>query len=332
MRVTVLAGGVGGGRFLKAVAEYQQVHPEALQDITAIVNISDDMWFEGLRICPDLDTITYTVAGINDSARGWGRAGDSERVHQELQAYGLGRPWFTLGDLDLATSIARTRLLTAGHSLTETTATLTKRWDLPIRLLPASDNQVETHVRVRGHDEPDLHFQEWWVRYRANLPVHEFHQVGLEQATVTHEARRALEDADLIVLAPSNPVVSIATILAIPGVRDALAKSAAPVVGVSPIINDTVIRGRADVCLEAVGVRTSAAAVADWYGATTDGGLLHGWLVDPIDRSKAEFRHNAGIDVQAVPLLLDTVERREAVIDTIVKMGARLSPLTGCTA
>ena len=287
MKITVLSGGVGGARFLRGL----RAAAPAGSEITAVVNVGDDMWLSGLRIAPDLDSIMYTLAGENDEQRGWGRVGESERVSAELRAYGVGWPWFTLGDLDIGTHLARTSFLRDGLSLSEATDRITARWDLGVHLIPATDSEVETHVVT---DSGEMHFQEWWTRHRAALPALGFVSRGLESATPAPGVLSAIAEADVVLLAPSNPVVSIGPILAIPGILSAV--QAATVVGVSPIINGSVVRGMADACLTAIGVATRADAVALHYGAP----LLDGWLVDSSDASLLE--NIQGIRTAAVPL------------------------------
>jgi LPPG:FO 2-phospho-L-lactate transferase len=295
VKITVLSGGVGGARFLRGLRAAFGRDAE----ITAIVNVGDDMWMSGVRICPDLDSIMYTLAGQNDEERGWGRVGESTRVSSELHAYGVGWPWFTLGDLDLGTHLARTALLRDGLSLSEATARITSRWDLGVSLVPATDSEVETHVVTASGT---MHFQEWWTRYRASLPALSFVSPGVLDAVPAPGVLSALSDADVILVAPSNPVVSIGPILAIPGLFDAVRSAAAPVVGVSPIINGAVVRGMADACLTAIGVETSASAVALHYGSRASGGLLDAWLVDTADASSVPSIEAGGIRAAAVPL------------------------------
>ncbi len=289
MKITVLSGGVGGARFLRGLRAAAPVGSE----ITAIVNVGDDMWLTGLRIAPDLDSIMYTLAGENDEQRGWGRVGESERVSAELRAYGVGWPWFTLGDLDIGTHLARTSMLRDGLTLSEATDRITARFDLGVHLIPATNHEVETHVVT---ESGEMHFQEWWTRHRAALPALQFIHHGLASATPAPGVIEAIENADVVLLAPSNPVVSIGPILAIPGILDAV--RAATAVGVSPIINGSVVRGMADACLTAIGVATAADAVALHYGAD----LLDGWLVDSSDAERVELVETAGIRCVAVPL------------------------------
>ena len=298
MKITVLSGGVGGARFLRGLREHSRSNlPGA--EITAVVNTGDDMWLTGLRIAPDLDSIMYTLAGENDEVRGWGRVGETERVSGELRAYGVGWPWFTLGDLDIGTHLTRSHLLREGQPLSAVTDRITARWDLGVRLIPATDDEVETHVLVEGGE---LHFQEWWTRHRAALPALGFVQHGVEAATPAPGVLEAIADADVVLVAPSNPVVSIGTILGIPGIREAVAATSARVVGVSPIIAGSVVRGMADACLTAIGVETSAEAVALHYGSRTAGGLLDAWLVDETDAAALAALEAAGITARAVPL------------------------------
>ena len=297
-RIVVLAGGVGGAKFVRGLRALARRDFPAAQ-ITVVANTGDDLWLAGLRVTPDLDSLMYALAGVNDDERGWGRAGETERVSAELTAYGVGWSWFTLGDLDLGTHIARSALLREGLPLSAVVERLTARWPLGVRLLPATDAEVETHVVTA---EGELHFEEWWVRTRAALPALGFVQRGVEAATAAPGVREAILAADVVLVAPSNPVVSIGTVLGIPGIRDALAGTAAPVIGLSPVIGGSVVRGMADACLTAIGVRTDAAAIARHYGARSQGGLLDGWLVDETDADAVATLVAAGIAARAVPL------------------------------
>jgi LPPG:FO 2-phospho-L-lactate transferase len=278
MRIVVLAGGIGGAKFLMGVRAAAR---DSGAEVTALVNVGDDVTLHGLRICPDLDSVMYTLGGGADAERGWGREGETWTVKGELAAYGSEPTWFGLGDKDIATHLVRTRMLDAGYPLSAVTEALCARWQPGVRLLPATDDRVETHVVVEDDGrQRAIHFQEWWVRYRAELPAKRFVFVGAEASKPAAGALDALSAADVILVAPSNPVVSIAPILAVGGLREALT---APVVGVSPIIGGAPVRGMADKCLAAVGTECSAAGVGGLYGARRDGGLLDGWLVDTAD-------------------------------------------------
>ncbi len=310
MKITVLSGGVGGARFLRGLRHHlRAVRPDGAggttAEITAVVNTGDDMWLSSLRIAPDLDSIMYTLAGANDEVRGWGRIGETERVSAELDAYGVGWPWFTLGDLDLGTHIARSHLLRSGLTLSEATARIADRWNLGVTLLPVTDDEVETQVVT---DEGTMHFQEWWTRHRASLAARRFEQRNVTTANPAPGVLETIAGADVILVAPSNPVVSIGTIRGIPGVREALAAASAPIVGVSPIISGSVVRGMADACLTAIGVRTSAEAVALHYGGRSSGGLLDAWLVDESDADAMAALAPAGITALAVPLWMRDAE------------------------
>ncbi|MGY1662185.1 2-phospho-L-lactate transferase [Geodermatophilus sp. SYSU D00705] len=297
VQIVVLAGGVGGARFL---AGLRAAVPEAR--LTAVVNTGDDVTMHGLRICPDLDTVMYTLGGGIDPDRGWGRLGESWTVKEELAGYGAEPTWFGLGDRDLATHLVRTRMLDAGYPLSQVTAALCDRWQPGVDLLPMSDQRVETHVVVADPDsgrQQAIHFQEWWVRHRAALPASAFVQVGVDTARPAPGVAEAFAAADAVLLAPSNPVVSIGTVLGVPGMREALLATPGRVVGVSPIVSGAVVRGMADRCLPVVGVEVSAEGVGRHYGARTAGGLLDAWLVHTGDPADVP-----GVDVRAVPLLM----------------------------
>jgi len=315
-RVVVLAGGIGGARFLRgllALSGRPSGVPDATGslDVTVVGNTGDDLTLHGLRICPDLDTVMYTLGGGIDDERGWGRREETFVVGEELAAYGAGPAWFGLGDRDLATHLVRTTMLDAGYPLSAVTAALCERWRPGVRLLPMSDDRVETHVVVDGEAgaRRAIHFQEWWIAHRAALPAHRFVCVGAEAATPAPGVLDALAAADVVLLAPSNPVVSIGSILSVPGLRAALRDGPAPVVGLSPIIAGAPVRGMADACLAAIGVDSTAQAVGRHYGARSAGGLLDGWLVDRADAGAQV----PGVEVRAVPLLMSSVAATAAM-------------------
>jgi LPPG:FO 2-phospho-L-lactate transferase len=321
MRITVLAGGIGGARFTRGLLHHLESSsgqgPGGTQPhhVTVVGNTGDDIRLFGLQICPDLDTVMYTLGGGISEERGWGREDETFAVKQELAAYGVAPDWFGLGDRDTATHLVRTQMLAAGYPLSAVTAALCARWQPGVELLPMSDDRVETHVVIDG-DEPGtrraIHFQEWWIRHRAALPARGFVLVGVDEALPAPGVLEAIHDADVVILPPSNPVVSIGTILQVPGIREAVMGTAAPVVGVSPIVGGAPVRGMADACLTAIGVETSAAAVARHYGARSrsggsgdGGGLLDGWLVhDATDADAVDELAAVGITARAVPLLM----------------------------
>lgn len=312
MRITVLAGGIGGARYLRGV---RAAHPA--DEVIAIVNTGDDITLHGLRICPDLDSVMYTLGGGIDAERGWGRAEESWRIRDELATYGVEPTWFGLGDLDIATHLVRTQMLDAGYPLSDVTAALCDRWKPGVRLLPMSDERCETHVIVELPDagRQAIHFQEWWIRYRAALPAHAFVQVGLDDAKPAPGVLEAILHADVVLIAPSNPVVSIGTILAVAGVRDAVSTTAAPVVGVSPIIGSAPVRGMADACLAAIGVEVSAAGVGRHYGSRGSGGVLDGWLVHSSDTADVP-----GVAVRSVPLLMSDDAATAGMVNAAVEL------------
>lgn len=320
MRITTLAGGVGGARFLAGLRHHlDRTVPDAR--VSVIANTGDDITLWGLRVCPDVDTLLYTLGGGGNAAQGWGRADESHRIQAELRAYGVEPQWFGLGDLDLGTHIARSQWLGQGASLSEVTARLAARWGLPDRgldLLPMTDVPVETHVVVEEDGETRaIHFQEWWVRHQAAVPAQRFVVAGMDRATPAPGVLDAIRDADVILLPPSNPVVSIGIILGVPGVRDALRGSRAPVVGVSPLISGAPVRGHADACLSAIGVESSASAVAGLYAD-----FLDGWVVDPADAGASAGR--VTVRTHPEPLLMTDTEASARIAATALALAEEL--------
>jgi LPPG:FO 2-phospho-L-lactate transferase len=311
VKVTVLVGGVGGARFLLGVQQLlglgqfapdPEGQAEVEHELTAVVNTGDDAWMHGVRICPDLDTCMYTLGGGIDPERGWGHRNETWHAKEELAAYGVQPDWFGLGDRDLATHLVRSQMLRAGYPLSQVTEALCKRWDPGARLLPASDDRCETHVVITDPETGErkaIHFQEWWVRYRAKVPTHSFAYVGAEKATLGPDVADAIAEADIVFLAPSNPVVSIGSILAIPGIRGALRSTPAPVVGYSPIIGGKPLRGMADECLTVIGVESTSEAVGRYHGARSGTGILDGWLISEHDHAEID-----GVAVRSIPLLM----------------------------
>ncbi|WP_299034405.1 2-phospho-L-lactate transferase CofD family protein [uncultured Pseudokineococcus sp.] len=369
MRITALSGGVGGARFLRGLLaeldsrraqdpgtrdpgtqdpDTQDHRGEAAEhDVVVIGNTADDVTLHGLRVCPDLDSVMYTLGGGADDERGWGRAGETFAVAGELAAHGDPPDWFSLGDKDLATHVLRTRLLAEGVPLSAATARLCERWRPGVRLLPMTDDPVETHVVVDAADAPDrggsvvsplagglagpgeraLHFQEWWVRHHAVPPARRIAVAGARAARPGPGVLEALRDADVVLLPPSNPVVSLGAVLAVPGVREALRATRAPVVGVSPVVGGAPVRGMADACLRAVGVPTTAAAVAGLYAD-----VLDAWLVDPADAPGRDDRALAGrsaddLRVRAEPLLMTTPADAARIAGAALDLAAELADL-----
>ncbi len=316
MRITVLAGGVGAARFLLGLR--QAAGPDA--EITVIGNTGDDITLFGLRVCPDLDTVMYTLGGGINTQQGWGRADETFSIRAELAAYGASPDWFMLGDRDFATHILRSQLLAAGQPLSAVTEVLCRRWQPGVRLLPMSDDPIETHVvLLESGQRRVIHFQEWWVRLHAEAPAAAITALGAEEATPAPGVLDAIGAADVVLFPPSNPVVSIGTILAVPGIRAAV--SAKTVVGVSPIIGGAPVRGMADACLAAIGVETSAAAVGAHYGPE----LIDGWLVDDQDKAAADQSALAGIAVRALPLLMHDLTATTAIARAALDLAQELA-------
>lgn len=315
MRITLLAGGVGGARFLRGL---RAAVPDA--EITVVGNTGDDITLFGLHVSPDLDTVMYTLGGGISEEQGWGRDGETYAVQSELAAYGAGPDWFRLGDRDLATHIARTAMLRAGLPLSAATLQLCERWRPGVTLLPMSDDDVQTHVVVEEeHGTRRVHFQEWWVRLRARVPARGFFPEGAEAAKPAPGVLDALADADFVLLPPSNPVVSIGVILSVPGIADAV--RAKTVVGVSPIIGGAPVRGMADACLAAINVPATAPGVAAHYGP----GLLDGWLVDTADAESTDSGQLGRIAVRAMPLLMTDLGSAAAIASAAVDLARELS-------
>jgi LPPG:FO 2-phospho-L-lactate transferase len=317
MRITVLAGGVGGARFLRGL---KAAAPGA--EITVVGNTGDDITLFGLHVSPDLDTVMYTLGGGISEEQGWGRADETHTVLRELAAYGAGPDWFSLGDRDFATHIARTSMLRSGVPLSAVTRTLCERWQPGVTLLPMTDDRVETHVTLAENAEgggSTVHFQEWWVRLHAATPATEISFSGADAAGPAPGVLEAIAAADCVLLPPSNPVVSVGAILAVPGIAEAVA--ARTVVGVSPIIGGAPVRGMADACLAAIGVETSAAAVAAHYGA----GLLDGWLVDDEDKAAADDPGLRGIAVRALPLYMTDLAASAEIARAALSLAVELS-------
>jgi LPPG:FO 2-phospho-L-lactate transferase len=311
-RITVLSGGMGGARFLQGllhgIAHQKLPGVAADAEVTVVANTADDIWVHGLKVCPDLDTVMYTLGDGIDVERGWGRRDETWSVREELAAYGVEPTWFGLGDRDVATHLVRTQMLDAGYPLSEVTEALCRRWRPGVRLLPMTDDRVETHVAIPDEESPSgrrvVHFQEYWVRLRAEVPAEAVVVVGLDDATPGPGVIDAITDADLLVLPPSNPVVSVGTILGVPRVREAVTATRAPVVGLSPIIGGSHVRGMAEQLLASIGVEVSAAAVGLHYGARSAGGVLDGWLVDERDDDALPQLRAAGLAADAVPLFM----------------------------
>lgn len=338
MQITVLSGGVGGARFVRGLLRALRGRAEAATppSVTVIGNTGDDITLFGLRVCPDLDTLLYTLGGAVEEVQGWGRAAESHAVMEELAELGVGPQWFSLGDQDLGTHVARSLWLGQGATLSEVTHRLAQRWGLPaqgVTLLPATDHPIETHVVVQEEGSTEaperaIHFQEWWVRHGAAMPARRFTVAGLTSAVPAPGVLEAIRAADLVLLPPSNPVVSIGIILGVPGVRDALRGTRAPVVGVSPLIGGRPVRGHADACLRPLGVEVSAAGVAGLYAD-----FLDGWLVDQTDSAVSHGRdeqdasaatYPSGVRVESTDILMRDIDGAARVAGAALDLAGRL--------
>jgi LPPG:FO 2-phospho-L-lactate transferase len=331
--ITVLSGGVGGATFIRGLLHgaCRGLLPGVDTDVrvTVIANTADDIWLHGLKICPDLDTVMYTLGDGIDPERGWGRRSETWHAKEELAAYGVEPMWFGLGDRDLATHLVRTQMLDAGYPLSEVTEALCRRWLSPalgdgVRLLPMTDDRVETHIVIGDPGSPSgrrvVHFQEYWVRLHAEVPAEAVIVVGLEDSSAGPGVVDGITGADLVIVPPSNPVVSVGTILGVPGVRDALVATEAPVVGLSPIVGGTHVRGMAHQLLTSIGVEVGAGAVGLHYGARAVGGVLDGWLVDTVDAGDVESVRRAGLRCEPVPLLMTSLDATAEMAAAAVRL------------
>ncbi len=334
-RITVLSGGVGGARFLRGLWHGIEtgVLPGVSRNarVTVVANTGDDWWVHGVKVCPDLDTVMYTLGDGIDHERGWGRREESWHAKEELARYGVEPTWFGLGDRDLATHLVRTQMLDAGYPLSQVTEALCQRWLAPtygdrLRLLPMTDDRVETHLAIADSESPSgrrvVHFQEYWVKLRAQAQVDALVFVGLEESSPAPGVIDAITDADLVVVPPSNPVVSGGPILGVPRVREALVATQARVVGLSPIVGGHHLRGMAEQLLTATGVEVSAAAVGLHYGARTTGGVLDGWLVDETDAADVPRVTESGLACLAVPLLMTDLDATAAMAAAAVELAS----------
>jgi LPPG:FO 2-phospho-L-lactate transferase len=263
--LVALAGGVGAARFLRGLV--QVVAPE---DVTVVVNTGDDDWFYGLLVCPDLDTVTYTLAGAENPETGWGLEGETFTTLSALERYGASDAlptWFRLGDRDLATHLYRRQRLRAGAPLSTIGAEIAAAWGVRPRVVPMTDDRVSTRIDVLGADGSvvELRMQEWFVRDRAEPPVVAVRFQGAARAAPAPRVLDALHDAETIIVCPSNPVISIGPIVAVPGVRDALRGRRERVVGVSPIIAGAPVKGPADRLMAPLGMEVSCVGVARAY-------------------------------------------------------------------
>jgi LPPG:FO 2-phospho-L-lactate transferase len=295
-RVVALSGGVGGAKLVLGLSRVL-----GAAELSVIANTGDDFTHLGLRICPDLDTILYTLAGIADPERGWGRRDETWRFMAELERLG-GETWFRLGDADLALHVERTRRLAAGAALTEVTAALAGRMGVGTRLLPMSDEPVRTRVRTAAGW---LDFQDWFVRQRCEPALREIRYEGAGTCRPSSAVLEALTGANLrgIVIGPSNPLLSIGPILAIPAIRQALSSRRAPAVAVSPIVGGAAVRGPTAKIMRELGGAATAAEVAGGYA-----GLIDAFLVDPAD---AAGGFPPGVRVLEAAGLMTTLEDRE---------------------
>lgn len=312
MEIVALAGGVGAGKFLRGL-----VRAVPASSVTAVVNTADDVVIHGLHVSPDLDSVTYWLGDAFDRARGWGRRGETFRATEELLAFGAPDAWFGLGDLDLATHLFRTPQLAAGVPLSAVTARVAARFGIGTRLLPMTDDPVTTRICVvEAGVETELHFQEYWVARRARDDVKAFRFEGVEDARPGPGVLEAIATADAVVICPSNPVVSVGPILAVPGIREAVAARHDRTVGVSPIVGGAPLGGMADRLMPVAGLEVSALGAARGYD-----GLLAAWVVDEADAGLVgRIAGELGVRVEAT----DTIMRDDPTSEALARFALGL--------
>ena len=307
--ITALAGGVGAARLLRGL-----VHAVPPSEVTAVVNTGDDTVMHGLHISPDLDTVSYTLAGRNDDQRGWGLAGETWTVMEALEELG-GETWFALGDRDLATHLHRTARLRQRASLSQVTAELCRALGVECRLLPMSDDPVRTRMLLAA-DGTEVSFQEYFVRLHHAEPVNAVHFEGAEQARPAPGVLEALDEADVVVICPSNPVVSVGPILAVPGVADAVRRRRSVVVAVSPIVAGAALKGPADRLLQELGEESSVVGVARRY-ADVCGTLV----VDEADADQVQSVEELGMRCVVTPTVMHGLEESVALAKVVLEAG-----------
>jgi len=311
-KILALSGGVGGAKLALGLKHYLPA-----DQLTVVANTADDFEHLGLSISPDLDTVMYTLAGLNDTDKGWGLAGESWNGLAALERLG-GDTWFQLGDQDLATHLLRTQALAQGKTLTEVTELLSQSLNAGVRLLPMSDDPVRTMIETA---KGELSFQHYFVRDRCAPAVSGFRFEGIETAKAQTEFIQLLQSDELaaVVICPSNPFVSVEPMLSLPGVRAALKQSRAPVVAVSPIVAGMAIKGPAAKMMQELSMPASAQAVANYYGD-----LLDGFVIDESDAFQAEAIEALGIKTLVTPTIMNDLGDRIDLAQQVVKFSASL--------
>ncbi|MBI2710388.1 MAG: 2-phospho-L-lactate transferase [Actinobacteria bacterium] len=306
--ICVLAGGVGAAKFLSGL-----VRAVPASEVTAVVNVGDDLDLHGLRVCPDLDTVTYTLAGAVNPETGWGRAHETWNVMEGMERFGAST-WFRLGDRDIATHLYRTERLRAGAGLAEVTAEIARAWGLRLHLVPATEDELRTMVTVaEGAERHEVSFQEYFVQRRHSVPVASIRFAGAETAYPAPCVLEAVVRSEAVVIAPSNPVVSIDPILAVQGLREAVGARRERVVAVSPIIGGAALKGPADRLLRELGHESSAVGVAHWYAPIA--GTL---VIDEVDADLAPAVEAAGMRCIVAPAVMSDPGRAEALARVVL--------------
>ena len=308
--VVCLAGGVGAARFLDGLA---RIYPP--EKITAIVNTGDDLDYLGVHISPDLDIVTYTLAGIVDKEKGYGIAGDTYNCMTQLERY-AAETWFRVGDRDFGTHLLRTAFLQQGFTMSELTEKIRSLLGVKVRILPMSDQLIATKIKTANGL---LDFQEYFVKRKFEDNVEDVSYDGANVALPAPGVTESIEKADAIVLAPSNPILSIGPILAVPGIRNALGKTKGRILGISPIVGGKAIKGPLDRIMRHLGLEVSPLGVAQLYK-----GLLRGFVIDDVDRTLASKIGGLGMKVTATQTIMDSTEARVHLAEAALKLAESL--------
>ncbi len=302
----VIAGGVGAARFLRGLV--RAVDPAG---VTAIVNVADDTVVHGLHVSPDLDTVTYTLAGVDNTETGWGVADETWQAMETMRRYG-GETWFNLGDRDLGTNLFRTGRLQAGEPLSAITAAITAGWGIEATLLPVTDGRIETRVTTADHGE--IGFQEYFVRHRHAVPVSSVRFAGIDQTVPGPGVLQAIADADVVVIAPSNPVVSIGPVISVPGIREAILARRDRVVGISPIVGGKALKGPADRLMRELGMEPSVVGVAEAYRE-----LAATLVIDQVDAGQTGAVEATGVRCLVTDTIMRDPEVAAALATTVIE-------------
>ena len=301
--ITILAGGSGSVKLVRGLASHRS-------DVNVIVNVGDNYWLYGMYICPDIDTITYGLSDLLDQDKGWGIKKDTFGFLRQMEIFGE-ETWFRIGDRDTATHLTRTNMLKNGKSLSDITKWMSEKFSIEIKIIPITDNSVETRIVT---DKGDMHLQEFWVKHRGMDEVKGIEYQGADKARPNPDAVNAIHDSSLIVIAPGNPLTSIGPMLAIKGIRKELSKKKNKVVAVSPIIGNAAISGPTGKYMEAAGIEVSAVGIAKMYAD-----VCSNLIIDTKDRKQIKQIESLNINVHDTKIKMTNKQAEDALGASILK-------------